>query len=202
MDYFRRFTFLLCAPAFDPDELEGERLRQIVAAVEKSGFEVVRARRVEDAELAIKTDAAIGCMIVDWGKKGMNSKTAGLISYVRSRGLEMPIILLVRRKRFEDLPIDVLDNVDGYVFLAEETPEFIAKNLVSRLRQYAETMKTPFFGELVDYAKEGNQLWTCPGHNGGMFYPRSPIGRISSNISARRSFATTSTIPCWSWATC
>ena len=178
MDYFRRFTFLLCAPAFDPDELEGERLRQIVAAVEKSGFEVLRARRVEDAELAIKTDAAIGCMIVDWGKKGMNSKTAGLISYVRRRGLEMPIILLVRRKRFEDLPIDVLDNVDGYVFLAEETPEFIAKNLVSRLKQYAETMKTPFFGELVDYAEEGNQLWTCPGHNGGVFYSRSPIGRI------------------------
>jgi ornithine decarboxylase len=178
MDYFRRFTFLVCAPAFDADELEGARLQQIIAAVEKSGFEVVKARRVEDAELAIKTDAAIGCMIVDWGKKGMNSKTAGLISYVRRRGLEMPIILLVRRKRFEDLPIDVLDNVDGYVFLAEETPEFIAKNLVSRLKQYAETLKTPFFGELVDYAEEGNQLWTCPGHNGGVFYSRSPIGRI------------------------
>ena len=43
MDYFRRFTFLLCAPAFDADELECERLRQIVVAVEKSGFEVVRA---------------------------------------------------------------------------------------------------------------------------------------------------------------
>ena len=72
----------------------------------------------------------------------------------------------------------MLDNVDGYVFLAEETPEFIAKNLVSRLKQYAETLKTPFFGELVDYAEEGNQLWTCPGHNGGVFYNRSPIGRI------------------------
>jgi ornithine decarboxylase len=68
--------------------------------------------------------------------------------------------------------------VDGYVFLAEETPEFIAKNLVSRLKQYAETLKTPFFGALVDYAEEGNQLWTCPGHNGGIFYNRSPIGRI------------------------
>ncbi|MGO9389467.1 Orn/Lys/Arg decarboxylase N-terminal domain-containing protein [Rhodoblastus sp.] len=178
MDYFRRFTFLLYAPAFDADELEGTRLDQIVAAVGKSGFEVVKARRVEDAELAIKTDAAIGCMVFDWGKKGMDGKTASLISYVRKRGLEMPIVLLVRRKRFEDLPIDVLDNVDGYVFLSEETPEFIAKNLVSRLKQYAETLKTPFFGELVDYAEEGNQLWTCPGHNGGVFYSRSPIGRI------------------------
>ena len=63
-------------------------------------------------------------------------------------------------------------------FLAEETPEFIARNLVSRLTQYAETLKTPFFGALVDYAEQGNQLWTCPGHNGGIFYSRSPIGRI------------------------
>jgi ornithine decarboxylase len=29
----------------------------------------------------------------------------------------------------------------------------------------------------VDYAEEGNQLWTCPRHNGGAFYARSPIGR-------------------------
>jgi ornithine decarboxylase len=39
-------------------------------------------------------------------------------------------------------------------------------------------LKTPFFGALVDYSEEGNQLWTCPGHNGGIFYSRSPIGRI------------------------
>jgi len=84
----------------------------------------------------------------------------------------------VRRKRFEDIPVEVLDYIDGYGFLAEETPEFHAKNLVSRLKQYAETLKTPFFGALVDYAERGNQLWTCPGHNGGIFYNRSPIGRI------------------------
>ena len=128
--------------------------------------------------MAVQTDAAIGCLVVDWGKKGLEGKTASLINLMRQRGLEMPIVLLVRRKRFEDVPVEVLDFIDGYVFLAEETPEFIARNLVSRLTQYAETLKTPFFGVLVDYAQKGNQLWTCPGHNGGIFYSRSPIGRI------------------------
>lgn len=178
MDYFRRFNFLIWAPTFEADELEGNRLKHIVSEVERLGFEVVRARRVEDAELAIRTDAAIGCMILDWGKRGPEGKAAALISLVRQRGLEMPIVVLVRRQRLEDIPVDVMREVDGYIFLAEETPEFIAKNLVSRLKQYAETMKTPFFGALVDYAEEGNQLWTCPGHNGGIFYGRSPIGRI------------------------
>ena len=126
----------------------------------------------------MQTDAAIGCMVVDWGKKGLEGKTAALINLMRRRGLEMPIVILVRRKRLEDIPVEVMDYIDGYIFLAEETPEFIASNLVSRLKQYAETLKTPFFGALVDYAEEGNQLWTCPGHNGGVFYNRSPIGRI------------------------
>lgn len=178
MDYFRRFTFLFATPAFDAEDLEGARYNQIVAEIERSGFEVVRARNLEDAEIAVQTDAAIGCMMVDWGKKGLEGKTSALINLMRRRGLDFPIILLIRRKRLEDVPVEVLDFIDGYVFLSEETPTFIARNLISRLKQYAETLKTPFFGALVDYAEEGNQLWTCPGHNGGVFYSRSPIGRV------------------------
>src|SRR5271157_3538776 len=178
MNFSQRFTFLFSAPMFDADDLEGLRVNQIIAAIERMGFQVVKARRLEDAEIAVQTDAAIGCMVVDWGKKGLEGKTAALINLMRRRGLDFPIILLIRRKRFEDLPVEVLDFIDGYVFLSEETPPFIAKNLISRLKQYAENLKTPFFGALVDYAEEGNQLWTCPGHNGGVFYSRSPIGRV------------------------
>jgi ornithine decarboxylase len=178
MDYFRRFNFLFAMPSFESDNLEGVRFTQIVDEIERSGFEVVRARKIEDAEIAVRTDAAIGCMVVDWGKKGLEGKALALINLMRRRGLDFPILLLIRRSRFEDIPVEVLDFIDGYIFLSEETPAFIARNLISRLKKYADTLKTPFFGTLVDYAEEGNQLWTCPGHNGGMFYNRSPIGRV------------------------
>jgi len=178
MNFAQRFTFLFAAPTFESEDLEGLRIQQIIAAIQRLGFQVVRAPRIEDAELAVQTDAAIGCLVVDWGKKGLEGKAASLINLMRRRGLEMPIVLLVRRKRFEDVPVEVLDFIDGYIFLAEETPEFIAKNLAGRLTQYADALKTPFFGVLADYAEQGNQLWTCPGHNGGIFYSRSPIGRI------------------------
>jgi ornithine decarboxylase len=134
MDYFRRFTFLFAAPVFDTDDLEGIRFNQIITEIERSGFEVVRARKLEDAEIAVQTDAAIGCMVVDWGKKGLEGKTSALINLMRRRGLDFPIILLIRRKRFEDLPVEVLDFIDGYVFLSEETPHFIAKNDDPRCR--------------------------------------------------------------------
>jgi ornithine decarboxylase len=178
MDFSRHLTVLVCAPAFDADDLEGVRVQQIIVEVERIGFKVVRARRMEDAEIAVQTDAAIGCVLVDWGKGGSGREATALIDLMRRRGLEMPIVILVRGEHFENIPVEVLDYIDGYVFLPEETPEFIAKNLVSRVRQFAETLKTPFFGALVDYAEQGNHLWTCPGHNGGIFYNRSPIGRV------------------------
>ncbi len=178
MEYERRFKFLICAPSFNTADLDWSRLQAIVAEIERLGFQVLVARSTDDAELAIQTDAAIGCMVVDWGKRGWLGKPAGLISLVRKRGLELPVMILLRRKRLEDIPVDVLNHVDGTIFLSEETPEFIARNLASRLRNYAATLKTPFFGALVDYAEQGNQLWTCPGHNGGIFYSRSAIGRI------------------------
>jgi ornithine decarboxylase len=178
MEYERRFKFLISSPAFDEKGLEGQRLQQIATEIEALGFAVLRARRPGDAELAVQTDAAIGCIVVDWGKQGLLGRSASLISLVRNRGLEVPVLVLVRRKRLEDIPVEVLNNVDGYVFLAEETPDFIARNLASHLRNYAETLRTPFFGALLDYSEQGNQLWTCPGHNGGIFYSRSPIGRI------------------------
>ena len=202
MDFFRRFTVLISAPAFDADDLEGHRLDEITRSIEKLGFQVVRARRIEDAEIAVQTDAAIGCMVVDWGKKGLEGKTAALINLMRRRGLEMPIVMLVRRKRLEDIPVEVLDYIDGYVFLAEETPEFIAKNLVSRLKQYAETLKTPFFGALVDYAEEATSCGPAPATMAASSTTAARSAASSSSISAKRCSATISTIPCSSSATC
>jgi ornithine decarboxylase len=178
MEFERRFKFLICSPAFEPGDIEGERLAQIIEEIERIGFTSIRVRKIEEAELIIRSDAAVGCVLVDWGKRGPQGRAAALVSFIRKRGLDVPIIILVRRQRFEDIPVDVLHEADGYVFLSEETPVFIAKNLVSYLRHYAENLRTPFFGALLDFAEQGNQLWTCPGHNGGVFYSRSPIGRV------------------------
>lgn len=116
MNFVQRFTFLFSAPTFEAEDLEGMRVAEIIAAIQRMGFQVIRAPRIEDAEIAVQTDAAIGCLVVDWGKKGLEGKAASLINLMRRRGLEMPIVLLVRRKRFEDVPVEVLDFIDGYVF--------------------------------------------------------------------------------------
>ena len=79
MEYSRHFKFLICAPAFAPTALEGQRVQAIVDEIERDGYSVIRARKVDDAELVIQTDAAVGCVLLDWGKRGPQGKMAGLV---------------------------------------------------------------------------------------------------------------------------
>ena len=104
MEYSRHFKFLICAPTFEPEALEGKRSKPIVDEIERDAYVVIRARKIEDAELVIQTDAAVGCVLLDWGKRGPQGKMAGLVSLIRKRGLDMPIMILVRRQRLEDIP--------------------------------------------------------------------------------------------------
>jgi len=101
------FTFLVSAPAFDAEDLKGLRLGQITVAIEKLGFQVVRAAadRGRRGIAGCRPIAAIGCMVVELGQgRGSKAKTAALINLMRRRGLEMPIVMLVRRKRFRGHP--------------------------------------------------------------------------------------------------
>jgi len=178
MLYETMFQFLVCSPALDAGTLEGLRLEEINAEVRHSGFEVMECHTLDQAELAVRTDASIGCILLEWGSGAWKSGAGAFVSFVRDRGLEMPIFVLVRRHELEEIPVDTLGQVTGYVFLAEDSPDFIGRNLVSHLKQYANALKSPFFGAMVDFAEQGNQVWTCPGHNGGVFYQKSPIGRV------------------------
>jgi len=177
MLYDQMFGFLFsCAIPLSPTLLS-LRLQRIADELGRLGYATTRVATSAEARSAIRSDAAVGCLVVEWSMTESETEVEALVGFVRKRGLEMPIFILVERHLLEEIPVAVLGQVTGYVFIEEDTPEFVARNLVSHLRNYSESLKTPFFGAMVDYAEQANQMWTCPGHNGGVFYQKSPIGR-------------------------
>jgi ornithine decarboxylase len=177
MDYDKLFGFLICSAMSEPPTLSSSRLQRIVDELGRLGYAATLSVTTAEARSAIMSDASFGCVIVEWSWKESESEVEAFVQFVRQRGLEVPVFILVKRHLLKEVPVTVLGQVTGYVFLDEDTPEFVARNLVSHLRNYAESLKTPFFGAMVDYAEQANQMWTCPGHNGGVFYQKSPIGR-------------------------
>ena len=68
--------------------------------------------------------------------------------------------------------------VDGYIYLGQQTPAFYAKQVVASVLKYGRTLLPPFFGGLMAYDGEANIAFDCPGHQGGQFYRKSPAGQI------------------------
>ena len=68
--------------------------------------------------------------------------------------------------------------VDGYIYLGQQTPAFYAKQVVASLVKYGMTLLPPFFGGLMAYDGEANIAFDCPGHQGGQFYRKSPAGQL------------------------
>jgi ornithine decarboxylase len=69
MNSVQRFTFLFSAPTFEAEDLEGLRVAEIIAAIQRMGFQVIRAPRIEDAEIAVQTDAAIAAALSSTGAR-------------------------------------------------------------------------------------------------------------------------------------
>ncbi len=67
------------------------------------------------------------------------------------------------------------------IHTASETPPFIAKSLISRLKQYAETLKTPFFGAL----HSGRLLYGL-GYTGHGVGTTRVAGRLLAHLALER----------------
>ena len=178
--YQKLFHFLLYSPLFAtaPQGFETRLTQRLLDAISSDGYHTDVVPSVTGAKVAAESDMAIGCFLLAIDVPD-EPAVQELVKYIRQeRGLDTPIYLVSELKGVETLSLVPLGDVTGYVYLDNVTPRFTAKEVIFALERYAASLKPPFFGALMDYDYEGNQMWTCPGHEGGAFYRRSPAGRL------------------------
>ena len=126
----------------------------------------------------VSEDAAVGAYIalVDGDRREPARKLAAA---VRAIGFRTPLWALADSHQLSDLAVaGGLGEVDGYIYLGQQTPAFYAKQVIASLVEYGLSLLPPFFGGLVSYDAEANIAFDCPGHQGGQFYRKSPAGQL------------------------
>jgi arginine/lysine/ornithine decarboxylase len=76
-----------------------------------------------------------------------------------------------------ELNLEMVKEINEYIWVMEDTPEFIAGRINAAARRYREHLLPPFFGELVKFSKDFEYSWHTPGHAGGIAFLKSPAGR-------------------------
>src|SRR5882672_7580192 len=126
----------------------------------------------------VSEDAGVGAYIVaiDGERREPARKLAQAVRHI---GFRTPLWALADSHKLTDIAVaGGLGEVDGYLYLGQQSDAFYAKQIITSIIDYGMSLLPPFFGGLVAYDAEANIAFDCPGHQGGQFYRKSPAGQL------------------------
>lgn len=109
---------------------------------------------------------------------GQAEAVARLLAGIRQRNHLVPIFLACEPAAGADLPVAVRAMIEEYVWLFEDSPDFIAGRIEAAGQRYFKRLMPPMFGALVDFSETFEYSWHTPGHEGGVAFAKSPTGSI------------------------
>ena len=99
----------------------------------------------------------------------------GIVEKIKNTGLKLPIFVSVCCE--ETFPDDICSSITGVFELCGNNTDFYGKQVETAVQKYEQALLPPFFGTLKKYVEMGNSTFACPGHQGGQFFRKHPVGR-------------------------
>jgi ornithine decarboxylase len=156
-------------------DLASAQTKELLAQIAAESYEV----EVTDALTRdVAEDASVGAYIVLTDGEHL-ARARTLLRGIRGIGFRTPLWALADSHRISDLPVaGGLGEVEGYIYLGQQSPSFYAKQVVASVVKYGMSLLPPFFGKLMAYDGKATIAFDCPGHQGGQFYRKSPPGQL------------------------
>ncbi|WP_260854250.1 Orn/Lys/Arg decarboxylase N-terminal domain-containing protein [Paraburkholderia sp. BCC1886] len=175
---------LLMRALFVNDELTqttstGRAARALVDDLVVRQIDVIESISAPDACSIIASDASIQCVLLDWDLHGDTDHSGALsvLDEVRARNATMPVFLLANRSAASSISAEAMEKADDFIWLLEDTPDFIGGRVVAATKRYREQVLPPMFKALVQFSQVYEYSWHTPGHAGGTAFLKSPAGR-------------------------
>lgn len=187
-------TVAIIDDAHKTDSPQGRAIQRIITGLKEYGIQVGEVASPEDARAAFSALAGIDCILINWNLGGDTSErhevTAKLIGEIRERNEKIPIFLMGEPTNAPPttLPLKTVREINEYIWVMEDTPEFIAGRITAAAKRYREILLPPFFKELVKFSKDFEYSWHTPGHAGGTAFRKSPAGRAFFNFFGEQLF--------------
>ena len=80
--------------------------------------------------------------------------------------------------------------VDEFIWILNDTAPFIGGRVQAAIERYIQALLPPFTAALARYDREREYSWAAPGHQGGVAFLKSPIGRAFFDFYGENLFRT------------
>jgi arginine decarboxylase len=172
---------LLVSDRLEAPDVFGRALNSLVGELAALDVVVTDARSAEEAYAILGSDSRVCVAVVDVELAG-GADLRGLVDFVRDRSDELPLVLMAERERLDEVPTAVIRQCDGFVYLLDDTPDWVAGRLRDRALGYRRELAPPMFSGLVQFARTHEYSWHTPGHEGGSAFRKSPVGQAFADF--------------------
>ena len=179
------FPVIIIDEDFRSENASGLGIRALAEAIQAESMEVLGVTSYGDLTSFAQQQSRASCFILSVDDEELANEPEetladlrAFVSEIRLRNSDIPIFLHGETRTSRHIPNDVLRELHGFIHMFEDTPEFIARNVVREAKAYLESLPPPFFRALVHYANDGSYSWHCPGHSGGVAFLKSPVGQM------------------------
>lgn len=165
---------------FNADTAAGRALAHLIADLEESEVDVVLSATADDADAVLGSDPTIQCLVVDWdlgGGSDDHAEARRVLDAGRAFGKTLPIFLVSHRSAASAIPFEAMITADDFIWLLEDSMDFICGRITTALVNYRKTVLPPMFAALVAFARTYEYSWHTPGHTGGTGFLTSSAGR-------------------------
>src|SRR4030095_8084651 len=185
-----------------PTTAGGHAVQGLANELRGRGMEVVAASSCEDGVATVVSDSAIHCVFVNWtlgtGNGNGNGKRNGhdhadateLLRTVRARNAKVPVFLMADKKVAGSVTVEVATLADEFVWTLEDTASFVAGRVRASIDRYIQVLLPPYAAALARYDREREYSWAAPGHQGGVAFLKSPVGRVFFDFYGENLFRT------------
>ena len=134
-----RFSFpiVIIDEDYRSENTSGSGIRALAAAIQQEGMDVVGFTSYGDLTSFAQQQSRASCFILSIDDEELANEEErtiadlrAFVKEIRYKNAEIPIFLHGETRTSRHIPNDILRELHGFIHMYEDTPEFIARNVV------------------------------------------------------------------------
>lgn len=181
MNELADYPIVVIDDSFDAQTSGAIVIREVVAALRARGHRVLPSIDMDTARAGRVLYSGLSALLISIDtiidRETLIATLSEIVALALARAPDMPVFLYGESRVLADPPVALMERIDGYLYLHEDTPAFMAGYVSSAIHRYLDAMLPPFFKALARYTDAAKYSWHTPGHGGGVAFMKSPVGQ-------------------------
>lgn len=178
-----KYNVLIIKNSFSDEKSPvAKRVNLLKDDLTERGVNIIQVRNFQEALEEISINKGIDCLLVDWNLKQTSlekeNELVNLIATLHERQEGVPVFLLAEKTdTTPTLNSDVLNSINEYLWILQDDIDFIGERISEEIKLYRDSLLPPLAKAVFNYNKTAEYSWAVPGHQGGVGFLKTAIGK-------------------------